>query len=543
MIRIAPSLSLPVEVATSTTAVLGIRGSGKTNTAGVICEELLRSGQPVCVIDPLDVWWGIKSSADGQSEGFPVPIFGGHHADIDVDEGSAKPLATLVAEQSLPCVISIRHLAKSAQRRFVADFCTELYHVKGRAENRTPLLVVIDEASSFVPQRVQGDVARCVGAVEDLVRRGRSSGIGVMAIDQRAASVNKDVLTQAEILIAHRHTSPQDREALKGWVSANASSEQMQDFLGSLASLGKGEAWVWSPHHNIFERAQINMRSTFDSSATPKPGESSTPKALAVIDIGSISASLANAAPAKSSKQTGGADVVNDDLQREIVSLRAELQSCREIIASYERAFREISALASQPDQSRRDTPETTVDLRKPSSAARHQRPSPRVGQLDAPTSVVPAGCAKPLAALAAVYPSGLTEPQWATAAGYKRSGGTWGAYKSRLVGSGLIERREGRWFATEAGAHAAGPVEMPPAPGPDLVRWWTTKLPGTGRVAEALIEVWPAGLDRDELALRVQMSPKGGTFGAYLSRLSGAGLITRDGQIRLSNEVMGGHK
>jgi hypothetical protein len=153
----------------------------------------------------------------------------------------------------------------------------------------------------------------------------------------------------------------------------------------------------------------------------------------------------------------------------------------------------------------------------------------------------VPAGCAKPLAALAAVYPSGLTEPQWATSAGYKRSGGTWGTYKSRLRGAGLIEPREGRWFATEAGAAAAGDVELPPAPGPDLVRWWAAKLPGTSKMAEALIEAHPHGLTRDELAERIEMSASGGSFGTYLSRLAGPGLIDRSGgMVQLSADVMG---
>jgi hypothetical protein len=170
--------------------------------------------------------------------------------------------------------------------------------------------------------------------------------------------------------------------------------------------------------------------------------------------------------------------------------------------------------------------------------------PAPRPAARAAPNEgdgSVPAGCAKPLAALAAVYPSGLTEAQWSMAAGYKRSGGTWGTYKSRLRGAGLIETREGRWFATEAGATAAGDVELPPPPGPDLVRWWAAKLPGTSKMAEALIEAWPADLDRDELAARIDMAAPGGSFGTYLSRLAGPGLIVRDGRtVRLSEEAMG---
>lgn len=52
------TLELPIDAVTETFAILGIRGSGKTNTAGVIAEELLANGQQVVVVDPTDSWWG-----------------------------------------------------------------------------------------------------------------------------------------------------------------------------------------------------------------------------------------------------------------------------------------------------------------------------------------------------------------------------------------------------------------------------------------------------------------------------------------------------
>ena len=91
-----------------------------------------------------------------------------------------------------------------------------------------------------------------------------------------------------------------------------------------------------------------------------------------------------------------------------------------------------------------------------------------------------------------------------------------------------------------QAGA-LIGDVELPPKPGPDLVRWWAAKLPGTARMAEILIEAGPDGLPRDELAARLDMAATGGSFGTYLSRLAGPGLIDRsNGIIRLTAEVLG---
>ncbi len=67
-----------------------------------------------------------------------------------------------------------------------------------------------------------------------------------------------------------------------------------------------------------------------------------------------------------------------------------------------------------------------------------------------------------------------------------------------------------------------------------------TSTTTGEPKVAEALIEAWPSGLSRDDLAGRIGMTASGGSFGAYLSRLASPGLITREGEIRLTDEVMG---
>lgn len=284
-LKIGRKFTLPASLAQQTTAVLGIRGSGKTVTASVCVEELLDQNQQVCVIDPTDVWFGLKSSADGKKPGYPVLILGGDHGDLPLVETDGATVARFVVEERASVIISLRHLRKAAQRRFVTDFCEQLYHLKGKAANRNSLLLVIDECDLYVPQRVGGAEARMVGAVEDLVRRGRAAGIGVLLISQRAASINKDVLTQLETLVAHRHTSPQDRKALLEWVKAHDSDSKQEMFMTSLASLVQGEAWFWSPLLDIFSRVQVRNRNTFDSSATPKPGKVVTPKNAATVDI------------------------------------------------------------------------------------------------------------------------------------------------------------------------------------------------------------------------------------------------------------------
>jgi uncharacterized protein len=284
-LKLGKHLNMPLELATQTTSIIGLRGSGKTNTASVIVEELLDNNIPVLIIDPTDAWYGLLSSKSGAQKGYSIAVFGGQHGHLPITEHDGKTLAEFCVTERVPVVLSIRHLRKGAQRRLVKELFEELYHLKGKPENRTPLTVVIDEAPLFIPQVVKGDEALVVGAVEDLVNRGRNAGLGVVLISQRSATINKNVFDMSEAMIVHRSTGPRDRKAFRDWIEENVSVENLNDVLSSLAELKDGEAWVWSPKMGIFGKYQIRERRTYDSSRTPKIGEIiEPPKKFAEID-------------------------------------------------------------------------------------------------------------------------------------------------------------------------------------------------------------------------------------------------------------------
>lgn len=294
-LKVAPRFSLPLDAVTTASATFGIRGSGKTNTNVVMVEEMLEHGQQVAVLDPTDVWWGLKSSKDGTKAGYPIVVLGGRMADLPLGGGDGNTIADFVVDEGASVVLSLRHFESDAEkRRFITDFARRLYHRKGQVTDPSPMMVVIDEASLVVPQRVLGEDAKMVGAIQRLVRQGRSSGIGVNLIDARPATVNKDVLAGVEMLVTHRITSPQDRKALTAWIEQHDAEGQAKDFLESLASLEKGQAWFWSPGWlEVFEKVDVRERRTFDSSYTPKAGEQRiTPSKVAEIDLEALRAKL-----------------------------------------------------------------------------------------------------------------------------------------------------------------------------------------------------------------------------------------------------------
>ena len=196
-------------------AILGKKGRGKTFTAKGIVERLLHLGRRVIVLDPLSVWWGLKTSADGKSPGYPIAVFGGPKADIPITGGSGLALGQLLSSASISAVLDLGEMSKAEQAPLVGDLLDHLFTV-----NRDPLWLVLEEADAFAPQQPMGDMTRVLGEVDRIARRGRAVGFRLISITQRPAKLHKDVLTQLSTLIALGVTSPQDRDAIKAWLTA-----------------------------------------------------------------------------------------------------------------------------------------------------------------------------------------------------------------------------------------------------------------------------------------------------------------------------------
>jgi len=430
-----------------------------------------------------------------------------------------------------------------------------------------PMHTVFDEADLWAPQNPSktGAGPQLQSLMEQIVRRGRVKGFIPWLITQRPAVISKDVLSQADGLVAFKLTSSQDRAALGAWIEGQADREQGKEILGNLPTLQRGTGVVWIPARGILKTVDFPPKETFDSSRTPKRGEKKAHRDLKPLDLEGLKDRLSSVEAEAKANDPKALKSRVAELERQLAKAEkakkpdpvpaapALAQPAEDVLsAARTKGFVdgwEARGKADVEAMKRLPLPEGLLKANESGDpyeinwGKKSFTPRPARQPSEAPicNGSVPQGCSKPLAALAGVYPAGMTEAQWATSAGYKRTGGTWGTYKSRLRGAGLIEAREGKFFATEAGASAVGDVEMPPKPGPDLVRWWAAKLPGTSRMAEALIESWPEGLTKDELATRIDMAASGGSFGTYLSRLASAGVITRDGKIRLAAEIMEG--
>lgn len=106
---------------------------------------------------------------------------------------------------------------------------------------------------------------------------------------QRAATLNKDLLTQVDGLMAMRVTAPQDRDAIRDWVRGQGDEDGWSMIAPPLPNLATGEAWWWIPEHKLLKRVQVRPSRTFDSSPTRTRGETSQPpKSFADVDLNTI---------------------------------------------------------------------------------------------------------------------------------------------------------------------------------------------------------------------------------------------------------------
>lgn len=289
-LHISQDLSLPLDAVTRRMAILAMSGAGKSNLAVVLAEAMFDAGIPWVAIDPKGDWWGVRSNESGKGPGLPIPIFGGLHGDVPLEPTAGRLIADLIINQRLTCVLDVSEFATRQQMwAFLHDFGEQLIH-----DNREALHLFLEEADEYIPQKPgeKGNLVKCKGVWQRVVKRGRFRGLGSTQITQRSASLDKDTLYQAEVLFALRAAGKGDKSAIEGWVEYhNAASE----IIDSLPTLADGEGWVSSPAYlKTTKRVQFFRRHTFDSGATPVLLKGTMkPATLADIDLDAINAKMA----------------------------------------------------------------------------------------------------------------------------------------------------------------------------------------------------------------------------------------------------------
>jgi uncharacterized protein len=523
-----PPPAVPAEALDERIAIVGTAGSGKTYAAKGFVERLLDSGARVTIVDPLGVWWGLRASADGTAAGYPVIAFGGRHADVPVTAAMGAALGRIIAREALACVVDLSELgSNAARRRFMASFCETLYE-----NNLEPLHLILDEADLWAPQRPIKGWESLLGHIEEIVRRGRVRGFIPWLITQRPAVVHKDVLSQADILIAMKLTSSQDRDAIGAWIEGQADRQEGKRILADLPRLQRGEAYLWAPGHGILDRVAFPPIRTFDSSRTPKRGEHiATPRTLAEVDLTAITAALAAAETTGSENPEPQPRVQSQD-HRQLAELEHQLATANARIASLGQENRELKSRLAGIAALAAGSPTLAVHP-KPAQSVQLKPSHPVVSRAEAasPNNLHPAA-RKLLSAAARHTPARFTWGQLATLAGLKPSGGHFNAGRKDLRALGYVDENNGLVMPTEHGLQAAGEVPAAPSTPAERLALWCDRLPSPApEILRTLAAQGERYMDAEELATTLGKKPTGGHWNSGIAVLRNNGLIETDGR------------
>lgn len=568
--------TLPLELVTSTQAILARKRSGKSYTASVEAEELLEHKQQVLAIDPTSAWHGLRSSADGTKPGYTIVVFGGDHADAPLDFCAGKAMAAAVVEHGFSAIFDIGNLDTDEQIEFVMSFCRELLRI-----NRTAVHLFMDEADTFAPQVTESRIQKqCLGTVSRLVKQGGIRGVGFTMITQRPADMNKRVLSQVDILTVLRMSHPLDIKAATDWIKSEVGPAFAEEVKNALPALPIGTGFFCSAPLEIGQRVEVRARRTFNSGATPKPGERKVePKVLAKIDIEKlgkeISASVQRvreespeflkkriAELEKAHTATAGAPPsLKPERERMLLdtinTLETSLAATKRVAGTYEKVMAKIYASADKMIFAGQEIQNAVNEVRQGAAdAANAVQSKPQnltFSGAEFPPSTKPKIAAPPpprstgTGSTATVVSEGLTGPEqrvldaigfWRVAMPHRvppliaiamianyTVNGTFNNLKAVLRNKGLVEYQDGSLIFTLAGAVAAKSPELSPT-NTDVQALILSRLDGPQqRVLNHLLSKYPKSVRPEELA-EASGYTVNGTFNNIKGKLRTLGII-----------------
>jgi len=254
-LKLASNLSVDAqELATGRTCVIAQSGAGKSYLIAVLCEKMLKECVPFAIIDTEGEYFSLKQK-------FQLLWVGGKEADVELEGVNFRKLAEHAVKQSVPVIFDVSD--SMDDRQAVASFCRALYETETSAKK--PYLLIIEEADKFAPQVVGKDekTAAALSAVEEIARRGRKRGLGLLVATQRPAVVSKNVLSQCGNQLIGKLTTENDLAAVNLFFSGRKE-------LDELPKLRQGEFFAMGGLSRNKVRFMSFPRLTQHEGLTPK---------------------------------------------------------------------------------------------------------------------------------------------------------------------------------------------------------------------------------------------------------------------------------
>lgn len=520
--KIAEGIAISVPTLIETRLLIQANsGAGKSWALRRILEQTAQTVQQI-VIDPEGEFSTLREKHD-------YIICAAHDGDAQAHPKTAKVLARKLLETGASAIIDIYDLKAHERQSFVRLFFESLINAPKKLWR--PVLIALDEAHVFAPEKGKAESA---GAVIDIATRGRKRGLGLILATQRLSKLHKDAAAEMINKMIGRTSLDIDVKRAVDELGMN-SKETARD----LRSLAPGEFYIFGPAlSSDVTKATVGPVKT----KHPKVGErllSAPPKPSAkILRILSKLKDIPQEAE-KEAKTLAEIKAENAKLKRELRIAESKSSSERAVaqkeIVHREnpRAIKALRKIAGLAAQALEDVPSAIAIAKTPKPRA----DAPAVASIEGLRS----GAIRILQELAARYPAGYTKAQVGALTRFSHKGGTFGAYFGDIKRAGYLEVADGLIYATHAGLKALGDkIPSTPTSHAEAMALWAKALrAGAYRILETIVGAGPDGITREKISEQIGMAYTGGTFGAYIGDLTRNGLVNKDGDRLIANDIL----
>jgi len=162
------------------------------------------------------------------------------------------PISELI-ERGKTTVINMKGSQPEVQEIIVNRIASALFELRKR-DKIPPLLMVVEECHNFVPQ--YGEVASSK-TMRTIASEGRKFGLGLVVVSQRAAKVDKNVLSQCNTQFILKITNPNDLAMVEKSIEG-----MTKGMIDQIQSLPIGVALVSTPYLAMPILVEVRPRET-----------------------------------------------------------------------------------------------------------------------------------------------------------------------------------------------------------------------------------------------------------------------------------------
>jgi hypothetical protein len=344
-------VSLPVvELLTGRGFITGKSGSGKSNTASVVVENLLSNNFPILIVDTDGEYYGLKEEFELLHAGAD------DECDIQVSPEHAEKLASLALEGNVPIILDVSgYLDDDEAKELLLATARQLFAKEKKLKK--PFLMLVEEVHEYIPEG--GGLDEAGRMLIKIGKRGRKHGLGIVGISQRPADVKKDFITQCDWLVWHRLTWNNDTKVVKRIIDT--------EHADAVEDLGDGEAFLMTDWSESVRRVQFHRKQTFDAGATPGLDDFERPE-LKSVDANLVD-ELRDITDERERRESELADLRQEieRKERKIRELEKELEEARNLKRMADKFAQAMLQKADAPyrggDGRTRANPATQADL------------------------------------------------------------------------------------------------------------------------------------------------------------------------------------